>query len=380
MLDKNSPYPLYLQIKEKIKQDIDKDVIKDGECLPSEDELCRLYDVSKITIKRALNDLSKMNLVKRIKGKGTFVTKNMNSELKTFNQNKNIGVIFFSGNSYSPDFFKTMISMDMEILHGIEEEAKKNGYGLLFSVHDNDKGEDIMNLPVFRNTSVAGVITMGNWHGKLGIERVKDTPIVQVDFYTEETKDLPRIVFDDFNGAYAAVSYLKELGHRQIGLLTTEYESPSIKRRREGYLKALEDSNIKVVNSNIIRARGPWYHNSQEIMRPFFQKNKEITALFSTADPLAVGAIMAAEEYGIKVPDDLSVIGVGNLTEIYPLARKSLTTVKIDSQEASRSAVRLLLEDKKIKTSEIIIPVQLIVRETTAAYKGAEKHLSDIKK
>ena len=102
--------------------------------------------------------------------------------------------------------------------------------------------------------------------------------------------------------------------------------------------------------------------------------------MFSTADPLAVGAIMAAEEYGIKVPDDLSVIGVGNLTEIYPLARKSLTTVKIDSQEASRSAVRLLLEDKKIKTSEIIIPVQLIVRETTAAYKGAEKHLSDIKK
>ncbi len=174
--------------------------------------------------------------------------------------------------------------------------------------------------------------------------------------------------YDHQIGAFKAVSHLVELGHRDIAIVggkpETRLYSPIGKERLKGYLMALEVAGIAARDSFI--CSGEW--TSEDAMagtRKLLTAKRRPTAIFATSDVQAAGVLMAAHALGIRVPEDLSVVGYDNI----PFAEfLSLTTMWQHHDQLARNAATLLLEELRtgVRTGErVILQPELVLRSST---------------
>ena len=229
------------------------------------------------------------------------------------------------------------------VMAGIEAACRRQQINLLFASVPVDKDSHPEELPrMLLEGELNGLLLVGAFVD-LTITRLLDrhkTWTVLVDAYAADNH-YDSVVSDNFRGAYDAVVYLIERGHRKIGLVGSRPEAyPSIQGRRRGYLQALHDYAIAeqyFADSHIIS------HEAAEAVTTLLKRSPEITALFCCNDQVAIAAMQAAQALGRNVPDDLSIIGFDNI-DLAAHVTPALTTMHIDKVSMGRLAVQLLLD------------------------------------
>jgi LacI family transcriptional regulator len=185
------------------------------------------------------------------------------------------------------------------------------------------------------------------------------------------------VVSHDSLGVREAIEHLVELGHRRIGFLAAERESPVSERRLEAYRKALAEKNILVPESYV--AHGHWAISevTEQAARQLLENRvQRPTAILCAGDPLALILYRIARTKNLSIPEELSVVGFGGLY-LTPYVDPPLTTVSQPFQEIGRSAVRQLLS--RINSSKgqwndsplrEALPTDLVIRSSTAPAAG----------
>jgi len=278
----------------------------------------------------------------------------------------NIGFIVTDDHFLRTEPFYTRIFL------GTEFEARSEGYYILLtSIRADFNEKDI--LPRFiLNKSVDGIIIAGKISHNL-IERMSayNLPTVFVD-YIPPTNSYPLVLIDNIQGALLATNHLINLGHTNIAFIGGDIEHPSLSHRLYGYKQALENAHIPVKNNLIITDdKYPDRQNGFNSAKKLFSKNKNVTAVFAGNDAMAIGVLHYLKDNGYKVPQDVSLIGFDDV-EADLMLSPPLTTIRVPKIELGVEALKLLvntLKNKKSLSKKILVPVELIVRESTSIYK-----------
>lgn len=228
-----------------------------------------------------------------------------------------------------------------KVIAGIEESCRRNGINLLFAmlpVDENNRPVDIPNL--LYEDMADGLLMVGTFIDETitSVTSKHRSPIVLVDGYSN-TDSYDSVVSDNFRAAYQAIEYLLEKGHSHIGLIGSEPNCyPSLRDRRNGYLRALKEHNISqtyLANFNIIKSKG--YDETIKLL----VENPQITALFCINDDVAITAMRAVQNLGKSIPEDISVIGYDD-TYMAGVSHPPLTTMHVDTVAMGQAAVSLL--------------------------------------
>jgi DNA-binding LacI/PurR family transcriptional regulator len=200
---------------------------------------------------------------------------------------------------------------------------------------------------------VDGIISFSLRIPKVRLTRIKklDIPLVLVD---NNLPNVPCVYIDDVAGGKMATEHLLSLGHRRIGFIGdnahTDLGMSASEDRYAGYLMALEEAGIEP-NFDLV-ARGP--HSSEAaavLMSALFELGKRRpTAVFASSDTLAVGVIKSAEQHGLKIPDDLAVIGFDNLDI------SSILDISTVNQPLLESGIRGASKMVSLLNGEIVMP------------------------
>jgi LacI family transcriptional regulator len=229
-----------------------------------------------------------------------------------------------------------------KVMGGIEETCRRNDISLLFSSLPVDQNNHPIEVPpIFFSEAVDGFLMVGAFVDATITKSAsgkKIPPIVLVDGYSD-TDSYDAVVSDNFQAAYDAVEFLIEKGHRQIGLIGSEEDSyPSLKQRRNGYLRALKENGI---TTSYIADFKINYEKGFTQTKDLLSRHPEITALFAVNDEIAVNAMYAAQELGLRVPQDISIVGYDD-TYLAVNVSPKLTTMHVDTAAMGRAAVHLL--------------------------------------
>lgn len=250
-----------------------------------------------------------------------------------------------------------------DIISSIELYARSHGYNIMLSgVSDGESYVDI-----FMKRNIDGAIVLGVYEESF-YERLKeiDIPVVLIDSYVSD--DYYYCVnLDDRLGGYKATSHLIDKGHRDIALVTGEIlEEGVIAERLRGYKEALRDNDISFKDKYVF-AKHVSYEYGIEIGRHIGKDCPEITAIFATADMMALGVIKGLAEAGKGVPKDVSVIGFDDIY-LSQMITPALTTIKQDIDKKGSLATDILIDliegKSKPKDRMQILGVELVERET----------------
>lgn len=268
-----------------------------------------------------------------------------------------------------------------KIMHGIREESEANDYyPLLCPLQDRTSPEasEILGSMV-RTGRVDGLII--NKEDLLSAEVIKmaeqNLPLVLINGSVPPSKKpLYSVCIDNFQGACQAVKYLAELGHQRIGFVNREYESIPLGFRRivdterlEGYKAALQKRGLKYEDSLVIEGallnKAKVYSAVDRLMKLPLPP----TAFFVVDDTMALSVMHCLFSKGLRIPEDVSVVGYGDLN-IALITEPSLTTVQAQLSEMGRLATKMLIQilDGKevIKNTHILLKPSLVLRESCA--------------
>jgi len=181
--------------------------------------------------------------------------------------------------------------------------------------------------------------------------------------------NIDTIIVDNFNSGYNAAKYLISLGHEIIGYIDRIYDHSHSLERKNGFIKAMQENGLLLDKKNIVRG-GFTFEDGARAAKELIGRNSGITAIFSFNDINALGAMRGLADLGLKIPEDISVMGNDDMpfSSVYV---PSLTTIHYPTEEIAGKASSLLLKkisDSNIKRpKKITIPTELIIRESTAA-------------
>ncbi len=261
-----------------------------------------------------------------------------------------------------------------KVIIGIEDVCRRNGINLLFATLPVDENNRPVEIPqLLYNDRIDGLLMVGAFVDETIISiSGKHTPhIVLVDGYSN-TESYDTVISDNFRAAYQAVEHLIQKGHRHIGLVGSETDGyPSLQERRNGYFRALKeygisDGYIADFNININTTHG--YDDTVALLK----ENPQITALFCVNDEIGFSAIRAAQDQGLRVPEDISIIGYDD-TYIAAKSRPALTTMRVDTIAMGRAAVQLLslrLDNPESARMTLTIHPTLVERESVATVRN----------
>lgn len=193
-----------------------------------------------------------------------------------------------------------------------------------------------------------------------------EIPVVAIDPHTGRA-DLPTVESDSFGGALTANRHLIELGHRRIGFLAGRPDLRSAGLRDAGYRRALSDAGIPLDPSLVGIGRYE-LDVTRESARVMLSGESRPTAIFAANDLSAIAVIDVAHELGLRVPEDLSVIGFDDVPEATRRALP-LTTIQQPMRRLGAVAADMvftLLSGQQVDEMHVILPTRLVVRATTA--------------
>lgn len=193
-----------------------------------------------------------------------------------------------------------------------------------------------------------------------------EIPVVAIDPHTGRA-DLPTVESDSFGGALAATRHLIEIGHRRIAFLAGRPDLRSAGLRDAGYRRALGDAGI-TVDPSLIGVGRYDLETTRESARVLLAGARRPTAVFAANDLSAIAVIDVAHEVGLRVPEDLSVIGFDDVPEASRRALP-LTTIRQPMQRLGAVAAEMvftLLSGEPIEQVHVTLPTSLVVRATTA--------------
>jgi len=350
----------YMLIAEKIKKDIKEGIIKSGDQIPSENELCKIFGVSRHTVRKALSVLINEKYLSSVHGKGTFCTDNYN---RSFPSN-NIAVI----TTYISDYIFS------NIIRGIDEVLSSQGYSIILKNTANNQSMETKCLEDILSKNIDGLIIEPSkseiynrnqlYYNKLDEMNI---PYVFIQGIYSQMKDKPSVLLNDKQGGYLATRHLLELNHKNIiGIFKIDDYQGS--ERHNGYILALTEFGYFYDPTRVI-----CYHTEDRKTKPtaafrqMLDSGIKIDGIVCYNDQIALSVYKVLLEYNLSVPEDISIVGYDNSFIAENNAVK-FTSIDHPKEEFGRLAAELLLKQIKSPTDKadihkIIEPV-LIVRDS----------------
>ncbi|MCF8345653.1 MAG: GntR family transcriptional regulator [Bacteroidales bacterium] len=346
--------PKYIHIKKRIKECISQGLFTDK--LPGERVLAKDFDVSYMTVRKAITELVEEGILHKFTTKGTFVSNRKMSPKVT----SNVG--FFLDEKIKEGISSPYYSL---IFKALDKTVRKKGYNmLLFSDFDD------LN-PLKNKKKIDGAIICCFPRIEEKIQEIKKyLPIVLLDNIASD-KSLPSVTIDNFNSCSTSVEYLWSLGHRSIGFISGLLDSDVCKDRLLGYTSALNRLGAQEDKSLIFK--GDYSYESGEKAGAYFASLPQPpSAIICANDSMAIGAMKLIQEKGFKIPDDISIIGFDDI-EVASRVFPALTTNAAPIQEIVENAVESLLElidGKDIYFKHLILPAKLVKRDSCTSRKN----------
>ncbi|MHB2149027.1 LacI family DNA-binding transcriptional regulator [Calditrichota bacterium LG25] len=316
------------------------------------------------TVSRALRDHPDVNeetkrLVKETAQKMNYRPNYLARSLKRQKSNS-IGVIV---PEIKHHFFSAVIS-------GIEEVAYQAGYVILVAQSNEQMKREIMNLNAFISSHVSGLLvsisqtTTDSDHFKKYLQQ--DGKIVFFDRVCEDLQ-VSKVVVDDYEGAYQATEYLIKKGYQKIGHLAGSKNLNISQNRYRGYIDALTKHGI-TPRSEYIYWAGLQEQDGRDGMAALLELAEPPDAIFAVNDPVAIGAYDVLKQKGLRIPDDMGIVGFSN-NPISSFVNPPLTTVHQPAYEMGKKAAELLLQQIDSQEEEVslvkeVLKTRLIVRES----------------
>lgn len=335
---------------------IEENKVSAGDQLPTEHEIASFFNVSRHTVRQALNYLSQEGWIYKERGKGSFYSNRRNVEPR-----KNIAVL----TTYISDYIFP------KIISGIEQELRRNGYNLMLFNSNNDIENERKCFETIINQDISGLIVepaqsmINNLHHDSIIKLEKNNiKYIAINANCDE-ENSAYIVVDDEQGGYKLTNYLLELGHRNIAALFKADDLQGEKRRK-GYIKALGEYNLSF-DKNIV---GEFITDNQEMYIDHFTRRilsleNRPTAIVCYNDKVALRVMENCRKESIKIPKDLSIVSFDDST-LAVSSDVKLTTIKHPKEDMGIRAARCIIDmiEGRIDKPQYTYTAELIVRDS----------------
>ncbi|MDR3517086.1 MAG: LacI family DNA-binding transcriptional regulator [Azospirillaceae bacterium] len=327
--------------------------------VPTLAEVAKVAGVSQMTASRAINNRSgvskeKREDIQRIADEMGYVV-NRAAQRLSGGRTRVIGVMAQLHTTFTA-----------ELVLGAGGAARAAGYEMLvYSLPDNDRRPPGSVVDLLRQIADGVIALLPYESDYLETLSAAHLPVITVDYRGEESP-FPSVASDSYEGGRTAVRHLAELGHRRIAHITGNERLASARDRRRAYLDTMAQLGLAIDPAQI--ATGDFSQRSGfEAANRLLALNPRPTAIFAANDISALGAISAIRDAGLRVPEDLSVVGFDDIpvaAQLHP----PLTTIRQPMQQMGRSAVNMLLAlivGLEAPSPRITLPTQLIVRGST---------------
>ena len=259
-----------------------------------------------------------------------------------------------------------------EVARGIEDIANMYHYNIILTNADKRKEKEIRVVNTLLEKQVDGLLFMGGAVTDDHREAFKtsNVPIVLCGT-TDEQNAYPSVDIDHEAAAFDAVNLLIQEGHRNIAMISGTLQDPATGYARfQGYRKALEKAGIPY-REDYVRVGNYKYESGIEATQYFLSLPERPTAIFAANDEMAIGAIHCIQDAGLKVPEDISVIGLDN-SRMSSMVRPLLTTVAQPMYDIGAVAMRLLtklMKKEHVESAKVTLPHEVVVRNSVRRVK-----------
>jgi len=326
-------------------------------------DIARKLGISPSTVSRALHnhpDVKKetKDLVKKVAEELSYIPNPIAQSLKS-SKTTTIGVIV---PEIKHDFFSSAIS-------GIEEVAYNSGYTIIVCQSNESYEREILNTRLLMQHRVAGVIVSISQNTKTG-EHFQELlrrriPLVFFDRVCEDV-NASKVVIDDYQSAFDAVTYLINKGYNAIAHFAGPKELGICNKRWQGYIDATK--NLQSFSpETLVYYGGLHEHDGYVSMDTLLRGSIRPDAIFAVNDPVAIGAYQRIRESKLRIPEDIAIMGFSN-NKITSLVDPQLTTIDQPSFEMGKKSAEILISIIEGKTTEpktLVLGTQLIKREST---------------
>ena len=335
-------------------------------------DIAKICGVGVATVSRALNDHpdinpdTKQKILEVVEQYG-FVPNNSARNLK-ITDSRTIAVLV---KGMTNPFFMKMIGV-------MEKEIQAKRYSLEVRHVDESTDEVEVALELVKEKKLRGIIFLGGLitHSTEKLEKI-GVPFVLSTIPVSEESDgnYSSVSVDDVAESLKIVNFLIKCGHKKIAFMGASAEDTSIgKLRLDGYLKALSENGIKPDEKLIWHSdeNDDTYsmENGYEVMRSKLKKKNDFSAVFAISDTMAIGALKALREAGVRVPEDISVVGYDGI-DIGTFVAPTLTTISQPFEEMARKTCEILFDVIRhgAKHRKVIMEASIVERESTCRIK-----------
>ncbi|URX64716.1 LacI family transcriptional regulator [Luteibacter anthropi] len=251
-----------------------------------------------------------------------------------------------------------------EVIRGIEQVAHENGYSVLLGETQGSLVREQAYADMVAARQADGIITMSPRVPAIPIDG--RLPVVNACEYVKD-KDISSVYIDNVAAAVAAMDYLVALGHREIAFFAGPASSPICVDREQGYRLALQkagiepDPSLTVVGDFSIEA-------GERAVDLLLSQSRPFSAVFCSNDEMAIGALRALSAKGVRVPEDVSVVGFDDI-RFARYTSPSLTTIAQPKNALGREAMSMMIEllnDPSVPSRKRVLSADLVVRGSTA--------------
>jgi LacI family transcriptional regulator len=328
-------------------------------------DIARIAKVSHTTVSRALNDKSRiknetkkkiLDIAKELNYRPNFIARSL-----VMRRTKTLGLVI---TTIANPFYT-------ELSQGIETTAIRLGYNIILCSTNYDLSVENQYIDMLRSKGVDGIIFTSAHMGDPNIIGLADEgfPIILVNrrtYHPMVREKVDYVGVDNILGGFLAVEHLIKLGHKRIGVIGGSSESSVGFERLQGGKKALAAYGLEEIGDYFLEGdflKGSGYQGGKK----FLKMNEPPTAIFATNDYMALGTYQAIAEEGMKIPEEIALIGFNDI-EFTSMKGIELTTIGQKKYEMGEVAVKTLLERIEGRetgpSKEIILEPELIIRKT----------------
>ncbi|GLC90341.1 LacI family DNA-binding transcriptional regulator [Lysinibacillus piscis] len=254
------------------------------------------------------------------------------------------------------------------LVNTIETAAYEKGYQVIISQSNEDAEKELAFLQLLKTKQVDGIIMTAIENEWSVIEPfLAYGPIMLCNEYITNA-NVPIVRLNQQKGAYIGVKHLIDRGHHKIAYCTGGLfaEDGKDKDRNHGFQKALKEADI-AVNTKWIFLNQYSIEDGKKVMNQIMAMDERPTAIFTGSDEIAAGMMIEAKKHGLKIPEDMAIIGFDD-QPIAEMLEPQLTTIRQPVEKMGELAVAILvdmLDDTSLKVQEHELPIELVIRKTT---------------
>jgi DNA-binding LacI/PurR family transcriptional regulator len=360
VLDTSAFVPQYIKIREEIAERIRSGTLKPGDQIPSLRQICKDYGVSMMTARRVTGELLQEGLAARRDGVGVFVS-----------GNRRRARLVLALIGFSEDGWRTNSDMFGQLVGGVAGASWENDAILsVIPINDAESAPNVLRS-LLDEQPLDGVLLRTTGDVDPEILRLfvnQRIPLVSIKRPVEPSP-LTYVISDDESGSFQATTHLLELGHRRIGLVVSNASQSTANKIENGYRRAHELHEIAVDGALIRRVPLALESLGHEATLSLLVEAQPPTAIFAASDLLALGVYGAANQAGLAIPKDLSVVGFDDQDFAARLV-PPLTTLHLSYYDLGHAAGNILfgMIQGDLPTGPTLIHVGLVIRDSSSPY------------